>query len=182
MTTSFPSGRRTIHDFTDQPVEPEVLQRAFEAAQEAPCHKLTWPWRFTRVGRTTRAPLVEENKRLKGQKRTLSPAMLAKIEARMNNPELIVVSQVLAEDPMRRQEDYAAVACAIQNLCLSLHADGVGSKWGTGGLTRTDLAYEVLGIDRSREQIVGFLWVGHAADVLPAPIRPPIEQVVRQLP
>lgn len=182
MSMSFPSGRRTIHDFTPRPIDEEALTRAFEAAQEAPCHKLTWPWRFTRVGQETRAGLVALNKRLKGAKRELTPAMLAKLEARMTHPELIVVSQVLADDPLRRKEDYAAVACAIQNFCLSLHIDEIGSKWGSGGITRHDEAYQILGIDRKREEIVGFLWVGYPAEMLPRPVRPPLEEVVRRLP
>ncbi|MCB9692246.1 MAG: nitroreductase family protein [Alphaproteobacteria bacterium] len=178
----FPSGRRTIHDFTTEPVEEAAVARAFAAAQEAPCHKLTWPWRFTRVGQAGKAALIALNKRLKGAGRALTPAQEAKLEARMGNPELIVVSQVLAADPMRRKEDYAAVACAVQNLCLSLHVDGIGSKWGTGGVTRHPEAYALLGVDPALEEIVGFLWIGHAADVVPRPPRPPLDEVVRSVP
>ena len=27
------------------------------------------------------------------------------------------------------REDYAACCCAVHNLCLSLHAEGIGTKW-----------------------------------------------------
>ena len=30
------------------------------------------------------------------------------------------------------KEDYAACCCAVQNLCLSLHSEGIGTKWTSG--------------------------------------------------
>jgi nitroreductase len=30
------------------------------------------------------------------------------------------------------REDFAACCCAVQNICLSLHAQGIGTKWTTG--------------------------------------------------
>jgi nitroreductase len=179
----FPSGRRTVHDYRPEPVDAAVLDRALEAAQEAPCHKLTWPWRFTRVGPEGRKQLCALNVRLKGEKRPMTEAFEARITAKMMNPaELLIVSQVRSADPFRAKEDYAAVACAIQNLSLSLHADGVGSKWSSGAVTRHEEAYRVAGIDPELEEIVGFVWIGHPAVVPAAPGRPPLEQVVRRVP
>lgn len=178
----FPSGRRTIHDYTPDPVDEGALERAFAAAQEAPCHRLTWPWRFTRVGPQTRQALVDLNLRVKGEKRALSDEVRAKITRRMRDPELVVVSQVRCDDPMRSKEDYAAVACAIQNFSLSLHTEGIGTKWGTGAITRHPEAYGLVGVDPSAEEIVGFLFVGHPAVVPEAPVRPPLDEVVRRLP
>ena len=33
------------------------------------------------------------------------------------------------------REDYAACCCAVQNLCLSLHADGIDAELADGVLT-----------------------------------------------
>lgn len=92
--------------------------------------------------------------------------------------ELVVVSQVLDDDDFRRREDYAATACAIQNFCLSLWAEDIGSKWSTGSMTRDERTYEMLGIDPDDERIVAFVWAGVPADV-PDPPRAPLEEVVR---
>jgi hypothetical protein len=80
-------------------------------------------------------------------------------------PELWVVSQILHDDPARQLEDYAAVSCAVQNLSLSLFADGVGSKWSTGPITTDAATYAASGVDPAVERIVGFVWIGHAREV-----------------
>ncbi len=83
---------------------------------------------------------------------------------------------------MRAAEDYAACACAVQNLMLSVHADGYGAKWGTGGVT-TDLeTYRIVGIDPDVERVLGFLWVGVPEVVPRGPNRPELSAVVRRVP
>ena len=49
----------------------------------------------------------------------------------------------------------------IQNLSLSLIADGVGSKWSTGKITNDFNTYQIAGIDPTVEEIIGFIWVGY---------------------
>lgn len=173
-------ARRTVHDYAPLPVDELIVQRALDAAHLAPCHKLTWPWRFTRVGPRTRDHLVALTLVLKG---ITQPEPEARLRAKMQNPALLfVVSQVLAADPVRRDEDHAACACAIQNFLLSLAADGVGSKWGTGAATTHPDAYAMLGVDPEIERILGFLWVGMPAREHRAPERPPRDRVVRDVP
>jgi nitroreductase len=96
-------------------------------------------------------------------------------------PQLMVVSQVRSDDQVRAREDYAAVACAIQNFTLALCARGVGSKWSTGRMTQHDLAYEVAQVDAEVEEIVGFLWYGFAART-PQVRRPDLSLVYRSTP
>lgn len=175
--------RRTIHCYVPGPLSEDALQAALAAAHAAPNHKLTVPWRFTVVGAETRARLAEVGVAVKSAKRELNAEAQAKVRAKITDPSgCLVVSQVLHQDPFVRNEDYAAVACAIQNLMLSLHANGLGSKWSSGGVTRAPETYALLGIDAARERIVGFVWVGTPAKV-PDPGRPlSLEQVVRRLP
>ena len=96
-------------------------------------------------------------------------------------PELIVMVQALDEDEMRRKEDYASIACAIQNMSLVLWAEGVGSKWSTGKVTRHKKTYELCEVDRDHEEIVGFVWVGYPLHTVSSPRRP-LEEVYRELP
>ncbi|HTM46498.1 MAG TPA: nitroreductase family protein, partial [Polyangiaceae bacterium] len=91
----------------------------------------------------------------------LDPSTVQSSRDKMINPAvLIVVSQVKNSNPDVAREDYAAIACAIQNIMLSLHAEGVGSKWSTGAVIRDERTYTHLGIDHASEEIVAFLWVG----------------------
>lgn len=181
-------GRRTVHSYRPEPVPEEVIERALEAAIHAPNHRLTWPWRFLRVGRETRKGLVDIAVQLKSAGVDCGVEQLAalrgKIKGKFLNPhDLIVVTVRCGEtDAIRAREDYAACACAIQNLSLSLWSDGVGSKWSSGAPTRHADTYQLLGIDPQAEEIIGFLWVGIADKVPHMPERPPLDSFVRRLP
>ena len=96
------------------------------------------------------------------------------------HPSLVVVSQCRSKDAHQSREDYAAVACAIQNFCLYLHSHGVGTKWSTGSLIRHPKAYEIMEINPQAEEIVGFLWCGYASKT-PSVRRPDVNDVVRTL-
>src|SRR5690625_2514095 len=158
--------RRTIQAFRPEKIDDAPIERALEAAIRAPNHKLTNPWRFTRVGPRVRAELDALGIELKLKGREPSPEMMERLRAKFEYPaHLIAVSQVLDDDEFRRREDYGATACAIQNFCLSLWAENIGTKWGTGSVTTHEKSYELLGIDPEVEEIVGFIWIGAPAEI-----------------
>lgn len=177
-------GRRTVHAYTDDALPEGAVDRALEAAVHAPNHRLTFPWRFLRVGRDTRAALAEraiEKKRIKCDG-VLPDEVRDRTRAKILNPEeLIVVTLVREEDPFIAREDYASAACAIQNIHLSLWGEGVASKWSSGGLTAEAETYELLGVEPDKEEIVGFVWAGIARKVPPKPERPALGGLVRRL-
>lgn len=181
-------SRRTAQRYTTEPIPEGCIERALECAIRAPNHKLSNPWRFTRVGPKTRAGIVELGVRIKRDKarsqgRELSEAREEQLRAKLgNSPEVIVVSQVLADDAFRRKEDYASIACAIQNMMLSLWDEGVASKWATGSVTRHPQTYDMLDIDPERQEIVAFVWVGHSSRELIETPRRPLDEVLRELP
>jgi nitroreductase len=177
--------RRTIHDYDPSPLPEGALERALIAALAAPNHRMTEPWRFVRVGPETRSKLCEVSVGLKTPTGAAPRAdLVEKTRKKMLNPaELLVVSRVRADDPEVEREDYAAIACAIQNLSLSLWAEDVGSKWSTGEVTTAAETYALVGIDERLEEIVGFVWVGKAASNVPkARRRRELSDVLRQLP
>jgi nitroreductase len=179
--------RKTVHRYSTEPVPEGCIERALEAAITAPNHKLTYPWRFIRVGQEARQRLTElyvEGKRQKkgGLTDDQEEAYRQKVA---NPPELVVPVQELDEDDFRRKEDYATMACAIQNFMVSLRGEGVFSKWTTGSVTRHQETYELLGVDPDAQEIVGFLWVGYPAEESrgdESPPRRPLDEVVRRVP
>ncbi len=176
--------RRTVQRFATGAVPDAVMQRALEAAHMAPNHKLTWPWRFIHVGPQARQRLFEVSLRLKAAKKGCTEALLAPLMRvkTLNAHRLVVVTQVVDVDPFRAEEDYASCCCAVQNLMLSVCADGFHSKWSTGGATRDPESLQVLGIDAAVERVVGWIWVG-AAEVVPrAPGRPALDAHIRRVP
>ena len=181
-------NRRTVYKFKPEPVPRALLDRALEAARWAPVHKLTDPWRFLVTGPETRARLGKVARRLAHKKAgdaqgAQLAAILDKQEAKLRDlPALVVVTANKSpDDAFREREDYAAVCCAIQNAQLQLWADGLACQWGTGGPTRDDETYAILGVDAAEAEIVGFLKVGYALEV-PTTKRKPLDEVVRDLP
>lgn len=178
------NSRRTIHDYLPAPVDAALLRRAIEAGLAAPNHRMTEPWRFVQVGPETRRQLAAIAVSVKGRKGALSPEAEQRTRAKvLAPPELLVLVQVLAGDKEVELEDYAAIACAQQNIALALWAEGVGSKWSTGAVTQAAETYAALSIEPSAQRIVGFLWAGYAADSLPkARRRLAVADVLRTLP
>ena len=175
-------ARRTAHIYHADPVPEALIEAALECAIRAPNHKLTNPWRFTRIGPQTRAAIVELAVQIKEADGPMSEARRDKVREKMaSSPELFVVTQILADDAFRRREDYAACACAIQNFALALWSEGVGSKWSTGGITSHPHTYELAAIDPDAEEIIGFIWVGYA-DPQPETPRLPRDMIVSRRP
>jgi nitroreductase len=179
------ADRRTIHDYRPEPLPDGAVERAVAAAIAAPNHRMTEPWRFVRVGPTARSVLADISADLKGGPEKLGEAGLRKLRAKMLDPaELLVVCRVRHADEDVAREDYAAVACAVQNAMLSFWSEGLGSKWSTGAVTTDERTYVSLGIDPGSEEIIGFLWAGHAARMdLPKPRRRrSVAEVLRSVP
>ncbi len=171
-------SRRTINNFQAQlPNYWEMyLDQAIEAAVYAPNHKQTEPWRFHLLGKQAIRRVCELNAELvTAQKGPQAGA--SKLERWMAIPGWLVVTQVVAttagEDddynsPMgRTREDYAACCCAVQNLCLSLHANGLGTKWTTGPVNFDPRFAVAVGLGED-ERVVGTIWFGKPASV-PSP-------------
>jgi nitroreductase len=174
--------RRTIHKYRSGPLPEGAIDDALLAAHHAPNHKHTVPWRFTVVGDETRAALVPIGVRAKAERKPLRAGQEEAIRKKLLSPTaLIVVSQVRCDDAFRAREDYAACACAVQNLMLSLHARGIGSKWTTGAITQHPDAYALLGIDAALEEVIAWVWIGWS-DTTNRAVRPPLGGVVRRLP
>ena len=99
----------------------------------------------------------------------------------MDPGALLVLGVKKSDDPNQAREDYAAMACAVQNMSLFLKSEGYGTKWGTGKIIRADETYSILGIDKNKIEIVGLFWVGKY-DVEPIkPERPSIENFITHL-
>lgn len=152
-------NRRTVNLFTPEPVAPEILLEAIDLARWAPNHRLTEPWRFYLFGSATRAAAIEcwagFEAELKGE-----AAGQARRKRLAEIPGHFVLTSARDEDGLIELENYAATACAAQNLMLYLWQRGVGVKWTSGAITREPRLYELLGIDAELERIAGYFWYG----------------------
>lgn len=173
--------RRTISSFKPDVPDSEIIQRAIEAARWAPNHRYTEPWHFYLLGPETAAQVVALNKAIVEKTKGTDVAAL-KDKKWSAVPSWLLVTCDKSDDVLKDQEDYAATACAIQNLQLALWADGVGCKWTTGDITRTNELADLCWFDAAAERVVGLLMIGYPEETPPAVRNKSFSQICVELP
>ena len=171
-------NRRTIHFFEDKKVSEHIIRDSIEAANQAPCHRLTFPWRFYSVSHKKRMQILDLALEIKSKKKQIDENIIKK--KYLNPSHLLITSQILNKEQTIQKEDYAACSCAIQNLCISLASDGVYSKWSTGAITKNPKTYKIIGLNTKIEEIIGFIWIGYGKN-LPKITRPLIDQIYKEI-
>ena len=171
--------RRTTHDFLPDRIADDVIERAVEVGSWAPNHHRTEPWRFYLLGALARKQIIERNTELV---RIAQGERAAEIKRQrwLEVPGWLLMTCLHSEDALREREDYAACCCAAQNMMLTLWADGIGTKWTTGAITRDPELFHMLGVHAAREFVVGLFWYGRPASVT-AQQRRPLAQVLARI-
>ena len=156
-------SRRTVKEFTSEPVPDELLTRVLGAGLWAQNHRLSQPWRFAIFGSQAHASFAEYFPRALGIS------------------SIVSVTCVKNEDAEVEREDYAAVACAIQNIQLAAWSLGIGMQWSSGAAARNPRTQQIVGFDADKESLVGLLFFGFPTQVPPAKARKPLDEVLRHL-
>ena len=165
--------RRTVHCYLNEEVSQELIYEALELATYAPNHKLTFPFLFILLGPQSRKKIAALAFELKGQKEAVRDQFL-------KEGSLIFFAQKIAEDDFTRREDYATLACGIQNFSLFMWEKGIGTKWSTGAVTRSAETYAALELDPSEYEIVGMVWAGQVRSAPRPKERPHIKDFIKQ--
>ena len=159
-------SRRSIKAFTGRPVSREEIERLFEAAVQAPNHRMTQPWRFYVLGPEARrayGAALGARKAKKVEDAAAAAEMSRKVEEKHEAlPAMLAVSVVLAPDAEIREEDYAAACMAIQNLLLAATALGLGTHLKTGAVMDDPRARAAVGVPEG-ERIIVTLELGEPA-------------------
>ena len=181
-------SRRSIFRFKPEAVANEVIERIFAYGTWAPNHHLTEPWHFVVLGAETKEKLAQRYREIQMGKapdhvddenrRKLGEAGYAKFHSK---PTIVAVACLQDGDETKNQEDYAATCCAMQNIQLAAWNEGIGMQWSTGPITKEDETYELLGIDKDTEYIIGFLYTGYPEEVGNQK-RKPVEEVLQYTP
>ena len=164
------------------PIDEDRLQLLFEAANWAPTHRFTEPWRFqvfrgegrARVAkvlsetyRETSGEKFFEKKYIKAQTRPLSvPVVMAIVmepSEKCNLPEF---------------EEILAVGCAMQNFHLAAHALGIGCSWSTPAYIDHPNIRAFLGLE-GRSRCLGFYYLGYPQEGWPSSKRGPVSEKIK---
>ncbi len=163
MIESLIQRRRSVYpnQYNGQPVEKEVIERLLEAANHAPTHKKTEPWRF-RVLRGTSQEALGQFLQRKYLETNADPKKF-RAKKLLENPQKAgaIIAICMQRDPEERLpewEEIAATAMAVQNMWLCAVELGLGAYWSSPGLIRYmgeffDLA--------EGERCLGFFYLGY---------------------
>ena len=156
--------RRTHKAFGPEPVPRETLLEILSAAQFAPTHHMTEPWRFRVLGPDALAALKD----IAGEKEA------AKLD---RAPTLVVATAALTGDLVQDEEDICATAAAIELVLLAATERDVATYWRTPQVLRTPVGRAAVGIPAG-ERFLGLLHFGTAEREPAARERRPVEAYV----
>jgi coenzyme F420-0:L-glutamate ligase / coenzyme F420-1:gamma-L-glutamate ligase len=180
-------ARRTVREFTAEPVDPAAVRRAIAAAVTAPAPHHSEPWRFAVVAsQRARTALLDDMLAawiadLRGDGFTQEQiARRVRRGEPLRRAPLIIVPCLLAEaahvyqDQRRSAAERAmftvSAGAAVQNLLVALAVEGLGSCWVSSALFCQPVAAAALELPPGWEPM-GAVGVGHPA--APPPDRPP---------
>jgi coenzyme F420-0:L-glutamate ligase/coenzyme F420-1:gamma-L-glutamate ligase len=181
------AARRTVRDFTAEPVDRAAVTRAIAAAVTAPAPHHSTPWRFVVLeSAQARAVLLDDMLAawiadLRGD--GFTEQQIARRVRRgepLRRAPLLIVPCLHAEAAHRYPDDrrnaaeremfVVAMGAAVQNLLVALAVEGLGSCWVSSTMFCRPVVTKALGLPDDWEPM-GAVSVGHPA--APAPDRPP---------
>jgi nitroreductase len=162
--------RQSIGRVKPDPVPKELIERILESAVHAPNHRLTEPWRFhvfTGKGRgelaRARAEIARLQAEAEGESYELAAGRISRERKKaFRAPVVIAVICEAGRDEIETLENYAACACAVQNMQLTAHSLGLASMWRTGPVAYHEHMRRFFGL-RGGDTVVAHLYVGYPA-------------------
>jgi len=141
----------------------EIIEQALTNATWAPNHGKTEPWYFivyTGDGiRRLSEFQAELYKQESGEKFTESKYQKLKEDYQKASHVIAICMKREGFSKIPEVEDICAVACAVQNLSLTLHTYGYGGYWTTGGITYFQSAKSYFGLNE-QDKLMGFYLCG----------------------
>lgn len=173
--------RRTIYpeQFSDRKVHREQVENILTNAQWAPTHGNTQPWRFKVFmddARTTLSDFLAKTYVANTPTELQDDKKLAKLLTRPLKSSVVIAvcMERQKEEKILEIEEIEAVACAIQNMHLTVTAYGLGGFWSTPKLIYTQEMNEFLGLSE-KDKCLGLFYIGYPAIEWPKSHRKPLE-------
>ena len=174
MISKIIKNRRSVFpvQYTSEVITKAELQQLLEAANWAPTHRRTEPWRFKVFSSEGSRKALSQFLVATYQRTTAKPSEV-KGRKIAEKPMLsaCVIAVCMQRDPkasVPEWEEVAATAMAVQNIWLVAHELGIGMYWSSPGLK--DHLGEHITLAEG-EQCLGFLYMGKFEGALPEGLR-----------
>lgn len=158
-------NRRSIFPatYTGEIIDNEIIDEILNNANQAPSHRHTEPWRFhviTGDKRKALADFFQKTYKTNTPKDVYKELKYKKLGKNpLNSSHIICIG--MQRDPnesLPEWEEIAAVACAIQNIYLSVNAAGYGGYWSTPTLMMKHI-HQFIELNEG-ERCLGFFYIG----------------------
>lgn len=175
-------SRRTVHQFTNEKVDEDLVIKALELSLWAPNHRHTFPWQYILVSDEKRKALIDISIELRKTKDpTLSRVKEEAVRMRLTDPShWVVLGLKNPKDQKILLEDIATLGASVQIASLFLWEKGIACKWSTGAFSTHEKAYHILGLNPEDTYLMGILFIGGAGVIPPAIQRPAITDVLER--
>jgi nitroreductase len=177
-------NRRSVFPKQFEPgkvVDDAIVHQILENATWAPSHGSTEPWQFVVFTGKGLEKLAQFQSEL--YKETAGDHFKEATYHKLKENPLKashIIALCMKRSANRRHpeiEEVEAVACAVQNIYLSVTAYGLGGYWTSGGITYNEKAKTFFGLGAD-DRLLGFFYLGHVAILSPTGKRAPLEEKV----
>jgi nitroreductase len=157
----------------------DIIEQIMINATYAPTHKLTEPWSFkifTGDGLQTFADFQSElYKKESGENYKEDKYLKLKTTPLLASHIISIGMKRNSGKGLPEIEEVEAVACAVQNIYLSVTAYGLGGYLTTGGITYYENAKPFFGLEEE-DKLLGFFYVGYVAVTSPSAKRKSVNE------
>lgn len=176
-----------LPQLSPEPIDLAAVEVMLEAANWAPNHGKTEPWRFTVFAGEGRqglsAAFGEAYRQLTPSASYTAAAEQAQRDRAFAAPVWISLGMQPGLNDrglprMPEWEEMIAVGCAVQNAQLAATAQGLGCKWTSGSVVTHPHVMQFIGLE-APARLLGFLYVGAPAGAKPAGNRRTLADKVR---
>lgn len=156
--------------YSGEIIPKDTIDWILQNAIQAPSHRKINPWRFRVISGDNRKGLArffEDTYKAHVAEDKFNERKYNSFATKLDNTShvLIISMQEDPEKPLPQWENVAAVAAAVQNIYLSVHAAGYGGYWSSPALMIKHI--ENLITLNANETCLGFFYLGVPKGPLP---------------